>query len=210
MSDKSNIYIGVVSDSVNTYDICVSKAIPITDETETNEKWYKQVVSKVDSINGNVRLYPNKVYRKTLDNLKSAGFPNAGEHPHPDTYIGKDGKVRFKTSIPNTAVKFRNAYIDENNEVWAEYKVLDTAMGKQVQAFIDNDLPFGFSNRMTGELVPYKVNGIIVDVAKELELYTWDIVLNPAENDTLGVPIPLTDEIEKIMDTIKNEEGFNS
>lgn len=207
MSDKSNVYIGVVSDSANTYDICLSKAIQIIDEAETSQKWYKQVVSKVDSVNGNIRLYPKKVYSNTLDNLKKKCFPNAGEHPHPDTFMGADGKLRFRTSIPNAAVKFRNAYIDETNNVWAEYKVLDTAMGKQVQTFIDNNLPFGFSNRMTGELVPCEINGMVIDVAKELELYTWDIVLNPAENDTLSVPIPLTDNIETIMNTIENKES---
>lgn len=204
---EKNIYTGVLSDSTNTYDICVSKAIPIKDETSRNEKWYKQIVSKVDSINGNIRLYPKGVYSAALDKLKRMSFPNAGEHPHPDTYIGADGKLRFKTSIPNAAVKFRNAVIDESNNVWAEYKVLDTDMGKQIQAFIDNDLSFGFSNRMTGEMVSCKVDGKIVDVAKELELYTWDIVLNPAERSSLGLPIPLSDSVEVLININDNNDN---
>lgn len=208
---ENEVYTGVLSDSLNTYDICVSKAIPIKDETVKGEQWYKQIVSKVDSINGNIRLYPRSIYSAALDKLKEKGFPNAGEHPHPDTYIGMNGELVFQTSIPNSAVKFRNAFIDENNNVWAEYKVLDTDMGKQVQVFIDNNLPFGFSNRMTGKMVSCNIDGKVVDVAKELELYTWDILLNPAESNSIGLPIPLSDSIEVLLNINdnKNNKGDN-
>ena len=70
------------------------------------------------------------------------------ENTHPKPYRGKDGNIYFNTSIPHSAVKFRDAYIDEQNNVWAEYMPLDTEMGRQVKTFLDNGLPIGFSNRM--------------------------------------------------------------
>ncbi len=196
-----NVKMGIVLvDNANSFDVCVSNPIAIIDES-TGEKsgWYKQIVSKVDAINDNVRLYPKYIYQPALDELKKAGFPNAGEHPHPPSYIGADGKTRFQTSIPNSAVKFRDAYIDSSGNVWAEYKTLATEMGKQVQEFIDNNLPFGFSNRMLGTTIKKTINDNVIDVASSLKLLTWDVVLNPAEADTFSKPIEITDAIKEYL-----------
>ena len=141
-----------------------------------------------------------------MEALKSEGFPYAGEHPHPQHYKGYDGEIHFQSSIPNSAVKFRNAYIDEMGNVWAEYMPLDTEMGRQVKAFLDNELPFGFSNRMTGETKKERRKGKVVDVAKKLKLFTWDIVLNPSEQRAFGMATPLTDshkEEKEYMDFFK-------
>lgn len=187
-------------------DVYMSKSTPILDSEGNNSGWYKQIVSKVNAINGNVRLYPKDVYGLALDELKQEGFPNAGEHPHPPQFKDSKGNIKFKTTIKNSAVKFRDAYIDCDNNVWAEFKILDTDMGRQVKEFIDNDLPFGFSNRMTGETVKRKINNTIVDVAKKLKLFGWDIVLNPAEHTTFGQPIPITDEI---LEKLKKEDTMD-
>lgn len=196
----------IYSEDREGLDICLSEAVALTDETGKASGWYKQIVSKVDAINGNVRLYPKAVYGIALDELKTEGFPNAGEHPHPPSYKGTDGKIHYKSSIPNSAVKFRNAYIDELGNVWAEYKTLLTDMGKQVQEFINNGLPIGFSNRMTGEMVERMIHDNVVNVAKRLKLYTWDVVLSPAENESFCTPIPLSDDINNIL----NEGDKNS
>lgn len=155
-----------------------------------------------------MRLYPKHVYIAALDELKSGGFANAGEHPHPQSYKGADGNIHYRTSIPNSAVKFRDAYIDEMGNVWAEYKTLLTDMGKQVQEFIDNGLPIGFSNRMTGQTVKRVINDSVVEVAKVLKLYTWDVVLSPAENESFSTPICLTDDILNEEDK-NNMDFFN-
>ena len=126
------------------------RAEALLDEQGQKSGWYKQIVAKVDNINGNDRLYPKQVYQDALEELKKEGFPYAGEHPHPKPYRGTDGRVYFTTSIPHSAVKFRDAYIDEQNNVWAEYTPLDTEMGRQVKTFLDNGLPIGFSNRIRG------------------------------------------------------------
>ena len=183
-------------------EVCMEQAQALLDEQGNPSGWYKQIVSKVDDINGNTRLYPRMVYYDALEKLKSAGFPYAGEHPHPSRFQGKDGKIHFKTSIPNSAVKFRDAYIDEQNNVWAEYKPLDTEMGKQVKTFLENNLPIGFSNRMTGNSRTEKRNGKMVQIATKLKLYTWDVVLNPAEQNAFQLPIVLIDELgeENCMD----------
>ena len=183
-------------------EIVMEQAEALLDEQGNPSGWYKQIVSKVDDINGNTRLYPKMVYSDALEKLKNKGFPYAGEHPHPSYYKGNDGNVHFKTSILNSAVKFRNAYIDEQNNVWAEYKPLDTEIGKQVKTFLDNALPIGFSNRMTGNSRTERRNGKTIQIATKLNLYTWDVVLNPAEQSAFQLPIVLTDELgeENSMD----------
>lgn len=206
----------VITDSIGEEkDICFDTPEPIMDAQDNTKKsgWYKQKVSKVDAINGNIRLYPKSVYEPALDALKKAGFPYAGEHPHPKSYKGANGQVMFDSVVPNQAVKFRNAYIDQQGYVWAEYKPIDTDMGKQVQAMLDAGLPIGFSNRMTGTMANANVNGKNVNVARKLNLYTWDVVLNPAEIEAFDNPVELTDSaITEILDSIENhnEEEKNN
>ena len=107
-------------------DFYMEKVEVLLDEQGQKSGWYKQIVAKVDNINGNNRLYPKQVYQDALEELKKQEFPYAGEHPHPTPYKGADGKIYFTISIPHSTVKFRDAYIDEQNNVWAEYKPLDT------------------------------------------------------------------------------------
>lgn len=188
-------------------ELCFSRAVPIVDKAGESSGWYRQPVSKVDAINGNNRLYPKAVYQAALDSLKSTNFPYAGEHPHPRSYKGSDGRVLFDSSVPNQAVVFRDASIDSEGIVWAEYKPLATDMGKQVQAMLNDGLPIGFSNRMTGDIVTAKVEGKSVGVAKRLSLYTWDVVLNPAEPEAFAKPIELTDSaIAIILDSLSKED----
>ena len=180
-------------------DFYIEKAEAILDAQGQKSGWYKQIVARVDFLNGNNRVYPKQVYQDALEKLKEEGFPYAGEHPHPKSYRGKDGNIYFNTSIPHSAVKFRDAYIDEQNNVWAEYMPLDTEMGRQVKTFLDNGLPIGFSNRMRGSSKREKRNGKTVQIAKKLKLYTWDVVLNPAEKSALQLPIVLDDIEEENM-----------
>ncbi|OXM84600.1 hypothetical protein [Paenibacillus rigui] len=194
----------VIDAAGESQDICLSQAVIIADAGGQPSGWYKQPVSRVDAINGNNRIYPRSVYQPALDAIKQAGFPYAGEHPHPPTMKGLDGRVLFDSKVPNQAVKFRNADIDAAGVVWAEYKPLDTDMGKQVKAMLDAGLPIGFSNRMTGNMVPATVDGRNVSVSKSLNLYTWDVVLNPAEPDAFTKPLPLTDSaVTEILDSIQ-------
>jgi hypothetical protein len=201
----------VIRDSQDeNQDICMANAVPIVDSSGQPSGWYKQPVSRVDTINGNNRIYPRSVYQPTLDSIKQSGFPYAGEHPHPRSLKGLDGRVLFDSKVPNQAVRFRNAEIDSNGVVWAEYRPLETEMGKQVQAMLDAGLPIGFSNRMTGDIVPTIVEGKNVGVARKLNLYTWDVVLNPAEPDAFSTPIQLTDSaMAVILDSLKEGEQMN-
>nr|WP_187354053.1 hypothetical protein [Brevibacillus laterosporus] len=186
----------VLTDSAEDQrELCFSRAVPVVDEAGKSTGWYRQPVSKVDAINGNNRLYPRTVYQVALDAVKKAGFPYAGEHPHPRCYKGADGRVLFDSSVPNQAV------------VWAEYKPLATDMGKQVQAMLDAGLPIGFSNPMTGDMAPAASNGRKFNAARDLTLYTWDVVLNPAEPEAFTTPIELTDTaIAVIIDSLTKEE----
>ncbi|MBU7314059.1 hypothetical protein [Paenibacillus oleatilyticus] len=204
-TDSIEPSVAVITDSAgNALDVCLAKAVAITDAGGKASGWYKQIVSRVDAINGNNRIYPRTVYQTALNTLKQAGFPYAGEHPHPPTMKGLDGRVLFDSKLPNQAVKFRDAYIDQNGAVWAEYKPLETDMGRQVQVMLDAKLPIGFSNRMTGTMLPATVESRKVNVAKSLNLYTWDVVMNPAETDAFTTPLPLTDSaVTEILDSIQ-------
>lgn len=207
-TDSIEPQFSVINDNAeDPRELCLSRAVVITDSAGKSTGWYRQPVSKVDAINGNNRLYPKVVYQDALDELKKSGFPYAGEHPHPRTYKGADGRVLFDSSVPNQAVVFRDASIDESGVVWAEYKPLATDMGKQVQAMLDAGLPIGFSNRMTGDSVLVDSKGKKINVAKRLKLYTWDVVLNPAEPEAFTSPIELTDAaMAVILDSISKEE----
>lgn len=209
-TDSAEPKFTVVTDSAgdDSRDVCLCRPVALTDAGGKPTGWYKQIVSRVDAINGNKRIYPRTVYGPALDEIKAAGFPYAGEHPHPRSYKGADGRVLFDSSVPNQAVRFRNAEIDQAGNVWAEYMPLETDMGKQVKAMLDAGLPIGFSNRMTGSMVPAKVNGKSVSVARSLKLYTWDVVLNPAEPEAFDTPVQLTDAaITEIMDSIKEDDS---
>ncbi|WP_258074311.1 hypothetical protein [Brevibacillus laterosporus] len=210
-TDASEPVMGAVTDSAGeAVDVCVSKAIAIVDQAGKTSGWYKQIVAKVDAINGNMRLYPRGTYEPALKKLKNAGFPYAGEHPHPRSYLTAQGKTMFDSKIPNQCVKFRDAYIDDSGYVWAEYKTIDTDMGRQVQTMIDEGLPIGFSNRMTGVMVPINLHGKTVKVPKSLDIKTWDVLLNPAESESYHSPIALTDSaICEILDSLKEEETLN-
>ncbi|MBM7106887.1 hypothetical protein SAM19_00237 [Brevibacillus laterosporus] len=210
-TDGSEPVMGAVTDSAGeAVDVCVSKAVAIVDQAGKTSGWYKQIVAKVDAINGNMRLYPRGTYEPALKKLKNAGFPYAGEHPHPRSYLTAQGKTMFDSKIPNQCVKFRDAYIDDSGYVWAEYKTIDTDMGRQVQTMIDEGLPIGFSNRMTGVMVPINLHGKTVKVPKSLDIKTWDVLLNPAESESYHSPIALTDSaICEILDSLKEEETLN-
>ncbi|MED1787619.1 hypothetical protein P4V47_08875 [Brevibacillus laterosporus] len=210
-TDGAEPVVGAITDSTGeSVDVCLSKAVAVVDEVGKTSGWYKQIVAKVDAINSNMRLYPRSTYEPALNKLKSAGFPYAGEHPHPRSYRATNGQTMFESKIPNQCVKFRDAYIDDSGYVWAEYKTIDTDMGKQVQAMLDEGLPIGFSNRMTGLMVPIKLHGKTVKVPKSLDIKTWDVLLNPAESEAYHSPIALTDSaICEILDSLKEEETLN-
>ncbi|MBG9786997.1 hypothetical protein ABD74_04695 [Brevibacillus laterosporus] len=210
-TDGAEPVVGAITDSTGEpVDVCLSKAVAVVDEAGKTSGWYKQIVAKVDAINSNMRLYPRSTYEPALNKLKSAGFPYAGEHPHPRSYRATNGQTMFESKIPNQCVKFRDAYIDDSGYVWAEYKTIDTDMGKQVQAMLDEGLPIGFSNRMTGLMVPIKLHGKTVKVPKSLDIKTWDVLLNPAESEAYHSPIALTDSaICEILDSLKEEETLN-
>ncbi len=194
-----------VSCSEDGLEAIASKPIALLDSNGNSSGWYRQIVSRVDVLNDNMRLYPKSVYAAALDSLNAQNYPYPGESPHPASYKSADGKVRFKTSVSNSVVKFRKAFIDESGYVWAEYKTLDTVKGREVQAFLDEGLPIAFSNRMTGNTVRRTLNDCTADVATKLELYCWDVVLNPAESASFGQPIKLTDaQIEEMSKS--NEE----
>ncbi|WP_340701663.1 hypothetical protein [Brevibacillus borstelensis] len=197
----------IMDSSEESKEVCISKVVPITDSSGKSTGWYKSVVSKVDSVNGNLCIYPKSVYSQALDALKKSGFPYTGENPHPRSYRSKNGKVQFDSVLENQAVVFRDAYIDNDSNVIAEWKPMDTPKGRIIQAMLDEGKPIGFSNRMTGSTVEKTVNGRQVKVARSLDIRVWDPVLNPAEEAAFSLPEPIVDSaMEQILDSLSKED----
>lgn len=205
---KENISFGLIYDSQIPIDVCYSNVLPICDENGHQTGVYKKPASKVDSINGNIRVYPYDIYRKALEDIKNEGFPFAGTHPHPTSYVGLDGKVTFDIDYSKQAIKIIDAYIDELNIVWIEFKPLKTQMGRIISEMIQEGLVFGLSNRMSGELEKQLIDRKEVFVAKSLKILTWDVVSNPAETNTLIKPININNS--KILNQHKNNYTCNN
>ena len=50
---------------------------------EEQSGWYKQIVARVDFLNGNDRLYPKQVYQDALEELKKRRFSLCRRTPSP-------------------------------------------------------------------------------------------------------------------------------
>ncbi len=96
-------------------------------------------------------------------------------------------------------MKFRDAYIDEQNNVWAEYMPLDTEWEDKSKHFFRQWFAYRIFKQNEGSSKREKRNGKTVQIAKKLKLYTWDVVLNPAEKSALQLPIVLDDIEEENM-----------
>ena len=59
----------------------VAKPIALLDDNGQSSGWYRQIVSRVDVLNDNMRLYPKSVYAAALDNLDAQKYPYPGEAP---------------------------------------------------------------------------------------------------------------------------------
>src|ERR1051326_3627146 len=136
-----------------------------------------------DSVNGNNRKYPRKVWEKNLaagSSLQEAIARNAAfgllEHP-------KDGIVTLLSPICHVVTE---AKLLENGEVHGSIMILNTPEGQKLMALIDGGYNPTLSSRGFGSLV--KENGVDV-VQDDYVCEGWDSVIKPSfENAELQVP----------------------
>lgn len=188
-------------------DTIISKAEILSDAIETENKpmTVRFRATKVNVINDNNRLYPEKIMtdavnRSVNEYVKTGKM--VGESPHPKPMKSINGKIIFDTKIENSVIKGKNLFMD-NGEVFLDAEILETAKGKDLKALIKQGVPVGISMRALGDSVQRSIDGRMVDIATYLDIQSFDVVTNPA-TEGCGVVTVLTDsQVSKILDGIQ-------
>lgn len=144
-----------------------------------------------DSVNGNNRRYPKKVWEKNLAEgsvLRQAISKNAAfgllEHPN-------DGRISLLSPICILVTDAKLQAGDDNgkqvNEVVGEIIVLNTAEGQKLRALIEAGYNPLVSSRGFGSVI--KASDGIDEVQEDYVCEGWDVVLRPSfEKAELWVP----------------------
>lgn len=138
-------------------------------------KCYPGRFSVCDTLNGNRRKYPRRVWEKNLaegsalqEGIKRNSIFGLLEHP-------EDGKIDLRSPI---AVMITKAELKESGEVHGEILVLDTSAGKDLQALIEAGYNPFVSSRGFGSLVK-DTEGVDI-VQEDFVCEGWDVVLKPS------------------------------
>jgi hypothetical protein len=108
-----------------------------------------------------------------------------GELGHPD---------RFETSLSNVSHVINNIR-ENNNNLYADIKILDTPYGDLLKNMINVGMPISFSQRAMGNV---DSNGNITDY----KVFSWDVIID--ENYKL---IELRrDKLKKILNRMNDEK----
>lgn len=135
-----------------------------------------------DTLNGNKRKYPYRVWEKNLQpdsvlisSIKRNGCFGLLEHP-------EDGKIDLRSPIAVMITEARMGGVREQSsgpiEVVGKIKVLDTEEGKKLQALIDAGYNPFVSSRGFGSLVKDS-EGVDI-VQDDFVCEGWDVVLKPS------------------------------
>ena len=174
---------------------------------------YRMLGTKVNVINDNDRGYPKNVMTSAIQVWKDSRKGSPGEAGHPESYPQRNGKLGWRSKIENQVITVLDVhYPDSDGNVFFEFQTLDTQKGKDLQALIDQKVPVGCSMRAGGRGTKGKIGDREATIATYLDLYTFDILFDPALKDTLGSITEITDsEIESILDqsTKTNDRDFS-
>lgn len=165
-------------------DVCgefvIDRAAVVAESTPNGQtyKRYPGRFSVCDTLNGNHRKYPRRVWEANLkegSSLQEAIKRNGvfGLLEHPD-----DGKIDLRRVHEHGCVKIGKAELKENGEVVGEIVVLDTPAGKTLQALIDVGYNPFVSSRGFGSLVKDSEGYDIVQ--DDFICEGWDVVLKPS------------------------------
>lgn len=167
------------------------------------KKTYRMLGSKVNVFNGNDRLYPKQQMVDAIERWKKDRKGALGQEPHPESYVMADKSIGWKEITGNNVIKVLDIHLpNEKGEVFFDFQTLDTAKGKDLQATLDAKGKIASSMRATGAGRKVSHSGKTKTVATFIDLYTFDIVPNPALSETHGSVIELTDsQIGELLDS---------
>lgn len=166
-------------------DFILDRGSVVQESTESG-KTVKRISGRLsicDTVNGNGRKYPKRVWEKNLaegSTLRKLIQRNEAwgllEHP-------KDGEVDLRSPI---AVRLVSVNLQENGELHGEIRVLGTPEGMRLQALIDEGYNPRVSSRGFGSVV--KVGGVD-EVQDDYVCEGWDIVAKPSFETAETSPI---------------------
>jgi len=147
------------------------------------EKSPSGIVSKIipgkfsicDTVNGNNRIYPRKVWEKNLvegsdlmNRIKKIGAWGLLEHP-------EDGRIDLRSPI---AIRLIEVQLQSDGTVTGKIKILDTDEGRKLQVMVDEGYNPLVSSRGFGTVT--KRSDGIDEVQEDYVCEGWDVVIQPS------------------------------
>ena len=180
----------------------------LVESAKANDKKYviRGCFSKAGVKNKNGRVYPKKVMKKAIEEIKESvekgRFIAECEHPQSP-----------KVNIENIAALVTQINMVEDGSVLGEMRILDTPKGKIIKTLIDEGVKLGVSTRGTGALKKKAVvneSGIteqINEVQDGFKLRAIDIVFDPSAGE-FGSPEFVAESVD--FDSFNDDEGKQS
>lgn len=127
------------------------------------------IIQKADTVNGNGRVYPERVLRREMKNYEKLVKERRalGELDHPD-----DSVINLK----NASHMMTSVWWDGQN-VMGKAKVLDTPSGQVLRSLVDAGVSIGISSRGMGSVSESQGNTVVED---DFQLICFDFVSEPS------------------------------
>jgi hypothetical protein len=142
----------------------------------------RQKAMRVDSKNGNKRIYPRSVVVDAISRARPKAHAGVmlSEFLHPSVVLSDGSEEYVDNPDRKTASVDEIHFPDSDGWVWIDRTVKDTQYGKPVADAILTGSPFGLSTRFKTKGSKKRVGGEVCFVADWLDISTWDDVSNPA------------------------------
>ena len=163
------------------------------------------IIQKADTVNGNGRVYPERVLRREMKNYEKLVKERRalGELDHPD-----DSVINLK----NASHMMTKVWWDGQN-VMGKAKVLDTPSGQVLRSLVSAGVSIGISSRGMGSVSEGAGN---VVVQEDFQLICFDFVSEPSTpgafmmkeaKDFNNKVFTKADRINRLLNEVLNEES---
>tara|TARA_R100001082_G_scaffold6562_1_gene4199 strand:+ start:203 stop:814 length:612 start_codon:yes stop_codon:yes gene_type:complete len=127
------------------------------------------IMQKADELNGNGRVYPQKVLMREIDNYKKVVKERRalGELDHPD-----DSVINLKNASHIVTDVWWNGH-----EVMGKVQVLNTPSGNILKGLVESNVKLGISSRGLGSVREQSGKTIVED---DFQLICFDFVSEPS------------------------------
>ena len=159
-----------------TRDFEIVEAGALSESRNGNIYKLKGLFHLAETRNANGRIYPKKLLEREVRNIipqvKSKSIYGALDHPTDPTMKlgGENGAAVMITDLQM-----------KGNKVLGELQILNTSVGKDLRAIIEDGGRVGISSRGLGSLNEDEDGTKIVQ--EDYQLITWDVVPNPSTPD---------------------------